>query len=418
MAVRSPEAYVARASANLEIEERQVSRLPKLLLIAPLPFVLSGCNAVVMAPAGDVAMQQRDLILISTFLMLLIIVPVLALVVIFARKYRAGNTTAKYEPDWDHSTHLELVIWAAPLMIIICLGAVTWVGTHLLDPYRELGRIRPGQPVAADVEPLEVEVVALDWKWMFIYPQYNIATINELVAPVDRPISFKLTSSSVMNAFYIPAMAGMIYAMPGMQTRLHGVINEPGEYKGFSSHYSGAGFSGMHFKLSGVDDAAFDQWVEDVRAAPEVLDRTRYLQLEKPSENIKPMHFASVEGGLYTAVVNMCVELDKMCMSEMMSIDARGGLGLAGIDNVAPELYGGGQKVRAVFSPQKTYVAALCSVDEAIAMTGKLPSLKAPNAAPFIGAGLRQPSVLQSPAAQSWLTSFNTMPTTAQEAAL
>lgn len=403
---------------NLENEERHVSKLVKVLLVAPLLVFLSGCNAVVMAPAGDVAMQQRDLILISTFLMLLIIVPVLALVVIFARKYRHTNTEAKYEPDWDHSTHLELVIWAAPLAIIICLGAVTWVGTHLLDPYRQLGRIAPGQPVSADVEPLEIEVVALDWKWMFIYPQYDVATINELYAPVDRPISFKLTSSTVMNAFYIPAMAGMIYAMPGMQTRLHGVINNPGEYKGISSHYSGAGFSGMHFKVHGVDDAQFDAWVEDVRQSPDMLNRQRFLELEKPSENVAAMHFAGVENGLYTAVVNMCVELDKMCMSEMMSIDARGGLGLAGIDNIAPELYGGGQRSRSPFGPQKTYVAALCSIDEAIAMTAKLPALSAPNAALFVGAGLRPPSVLQSSGAAAWLSGFNDVNATQQAAAL
>jgi cytochrome o ubiquinol oxidase subunit 2 len=388
-----------------------VPRLAKSIVLLPLTFLLAGCNAVVMTPAGDVAMQQRDLILISTFLMLLIIVPVLTLVVVFARKYRAGNKDARYEPDWDHSTHLELVIWAAPLAIIICLGAVTWVGTHLLDPYRELGRIGPGKLVDANVEPLEVEVTALDWKWMFIYPQYNIATVNELVAPVDRPISFKLTSSSVMNSFYIPALAGQIYAMPGMQTRLHAVINQPGEYKGFSSQYSGHGFSGMHFAFRGVDNAEFDQWVSQVRQAPEVLDRNRYLQLEKPSERVPPMHFASVENGLYTAIVNMCVERDKMCMSEMMSIDARGGLGLAGIDNLAPELYGGGERNRSVLGPQKTYVAALCSVDEAIAMTGKLPAIGAPNAAPFIGAGLRQPSVLQTEAAQAWLASFNSTQT-------
>jgi cytochrome o ubiquinol oxidase subunit 2 len=388
-----------------------VPRSIKLSILLLLPVLLSGCNAVVMSPAGDVAMQQRDLILISTFLMLLIIVPVLTLVVVFARKYRAGNKDARYEPDWDHSTHLELVIWAAPLAIIICLGAVTWVGTHLLDPYRELGRIGPGKLVDANVEPLEVEVTALDWKWMFIYPQYNIATVNELVAPVDRPISFKLTSSSVMNSFYIPALAGQIYAMPGMQTRLHAVINRPGEYKGFSSQYSGHGFSGMHFAFRGVDDAGFEQWVSEVRQAPETLDRNRYLQLEKPSEHVAPMHFASVEGGLYTAIVNMCVELDKMCMSEMMSIDARGGLGLAGIDNVAPELYGGGERVRSVLGPQKTYVAALCSIDEAIAMTGKLPAIGAPNAAPFVGAGLRQPSVLQTQAVGSWFAGFDSTQT-------
>ena len=383
-----------------------MSRLVKFLFLLPLPVLLTGCNAVVMAPAGDVAMQQRDLILISTFLMLLIIIPVLALVVIFARKYRATNTEAKYEPDWDHSTHLELVIWAAPLAIIICLGAVTWVGTHLLDPYRELGRIGPGTAVEASVEPLEVEVVALDWKWMFIYPQYGIATINQLVAPVDRPISFKLTSSTVMNSFYIPALAGQIYAMPGMQTRLHAVINHAGDYKGFSSQFSGAGFSGMHFVFSGVDDAAFDSWVAEVKQSPDMLNRQRFLELEKPSERVEPMHFAEVENGLYTAIVNMCVELDKMCMSEMMAIDAGGGLGLAGLNNLAPALYGGGERNRTAFGPIKTYVGAICSIDEAIAMTSKLPALNAPDAAPFIGAGLRHPLMRQSTPGETVLSSL------------
>lgn len=382
-----------------------MSRFTKLIFVPILASLLAGCNAVVMAPAGDVAMQQRDLIIIATVLMLLIIIPVMVLVVVFARKYRDGNTTAKYEPDWDHSTHLELVIWAAPLAIIICLGAVTWVSTHLLDPYRELGRIKPGQPVAANVEPLEVEVVALDWKWMFIYPQYDIATVNELVAPVDRPISFRLTASTVMNSFYIPAMAGMIYAMPGMQTRLHGVINEPGTYKGLAAHYSGHGFSGMHFETKGVSDAEFDTWVADVRSSTDTLDRTRYLEVEKPTEHVPVMHFAGVESGLYTAIVNMCVERDKMCMSEMMSIDEQGGLGHAGLTNLAPELYGGGERNRSPFGPQKTYVAAICSTEEAIAMTAKLPSLLAPNSAPLLGRGLIRPeAVAQSNApALDWL---------------
>lgn len=382
-----------------------MSRFAKFLLLPFVASILCGCNAVVMAPAGDVAMQQRDLILIATGLMLLIIIPVMVLVVLFARKYRAGNATAKYEPDWDHSTHLELVIWAAPLAIIICLGAVTWVSTHLLDPYRQLGRIGPDRPVAAEVEPLEVEVVALDWKWMFIYPQYDIATVNEFVTPVDRPISFKLTSSTVMNSFYIPAMAGMIYAMPGMQTRLHGVINVPGEYRGIAAHYSGHGFSGMHFVTKGVSDTEFDAWVAEVRNSPDMLNRQRYLEVEKPSEHVPVMHFAGVEGGLYTAIVNMCVERDKMCMSEMMSIDQQGGLGHAGINNLAPELYGGGEKNRAPFGPQKTYVAAICSTDEAIAMTADLPAIVSPSDAPFLGRGLsRRDAVLQSNApALAWL---------------
>ncbi|RYE60604.1 MAG: ubiquinol oxidase subunit II [Hyphomicrobiales bacterium] len=382
-----------------------MSRFAKLMLVPLVAPLLAGCNAVVLAPAGDIAMQQRDLIIIATVLMLLIIIPVMVLVVLFARKYRAGNKDAKYEPDWDHSTHLELVIWAAPLAIIICLGAVTWVSTHLLDPYRELGRLGPGRTVPASVEPLEVEVVALDWKWMFIYPQYDIATVNELVAPVDRPISFKLTASTVMNSFYIPAMAGMIYAMPGMQTRLHGVINEPGTYKGIAAHYSGHGFSGMHFETKGVSDGEFDAWVAEVRGSTDTLDRARYLEVEKPTEHVPVMHFAGVESGLYTAIVNMCVERDKMCVSEMMSIDQQGGLGHAGLTNLAPELYGGGERNRSPFGPQKTYVAAICSTEEAIAMTGKIPAIAAPNAAPFLGRGLTRPeAVAQSNApALDWL---------------
>ncbi|HWV21780.1 MAG TPA: ubiquinol oxidase subunit II [Devosia sp.] len=381
-----------------------MSRFAKLLFVPLVAPLLAGCNAVVLAPAGDIAVQQRDLIIIATVLMLLIIIPVMALVVLFARKYRKGNN-AKYEPNWDHSTQLELVIWSAPLAIIICLGAVTWVSTHLLDPYRQLGRIGPDRPVAAEVEPLEVEVVALDWKWMFIYPQYDIATVNELVAPVDRPIEFKLTASTVMNSFYIPALAGQIYAMPGMQTRLHAVVNEPGTYKGIAAHYSGHGFSGMHFAFKGVSDSEFDTWLADVRTSPDMLNRQRYLEVEKPSEHVPVMHFAGVESGLYTAIVNMCVERDKMCVSEMMSIDEQGGLGHAGVNNLAPELYGGGEKNRSPFGPQKTYVAAICSTDEAIAMTAKLPALKAPNAAPLVGKGLTRPEmVAQSNApALDWL---------------
>ncbi len=395
---------VVRNTSAVFLPRAAMSRFAKLLLVPLMAPVLAGCNAVVMAPAGDIAVQQRDLIIIATVLMLLIIIPVMVLVVLFARKYRQGNN-ARYEPNWDHSTQLELVIWSAPLAIIICLGAVTWVSTHLLDPYRQLGRIGPDQPVQADVTPLEVEVVALDWKWMFIYPQYNIATVNEFVTPVDRPIEFKLTASTVMNSFYIPAMAGMIYAMPGMQTRLHGVINVPGEYKGIAAHYSGHGFSGMHFVTKGVSDAEFDAWVAEVQASPDMLNRQRYLEVEKPSERVPVMHFAGVETGLYTAIVNMCVERDKMCVSEMMSIDEQGGLGHAGLNNMAPELYGGGTRNRAPFGPQKTYVAALCSTDEAIAMTAKLPAIKAPNAAPLLGRGLTRPEMVgQSNApALDWL---------------
>ena len=321
-----------------------VSRLKKWLFAMPLALLVSGCDWVVMSPSGDIAVQQRDLVLISTGLMLLIIVPVIALTLFFAFRYRASNKAAKYEPNWDHSVGLELLIWGVPLLIIIALGALTWTSTHLLDPYRPLGRIKPDTPTLANNvpvgnlvdkqqagngangagKPLDVQVVALDWKWLFIYPEYGIATVNELAAPVDRPIRFQLTSSSVMNAFYIPALAGMIYTMPGMQTTLNAVINKPGNYEGFSSNYSGAGFSGMRFRFHGVDDAGFQAWVSQVKQRGGGLNRASYLQLEKPSEKVPVRYYNAVQPDMFKLVVEQCVQPGKVCMSQMMH-GAKGG---------------------------------------------------------------------------------------------
>ncbi len=276
---------------------------------------------VVMNPMGDVALQQRNLVIIATVLMLLIVIPVIATTVLFAYRYRASNEDARYEPDWDHSTQLELLIWAAPLLIVICLGAVTWTGTHLLDPYRPIGRLAKGRPVPANAKPLEVQVVALDWKWLFIYPEYGFATVNELAAPVDRPIQFRLTASSVMNAFYVPTLAGMIYSMPSMETKLHAVINKPGNYEGFSANYSGAGFSNMRFRFHGLDDAGFNAWVARNKAAGVALSRANYLKLERPSEKVPVMRFGTVAPGLFNAVVNQCVRPGTTCMADMMRHD-------------------------------------------------------------------------------------------------
>ena len=160
--------------------------------------------------------------------------------------------------------------------------------------------------------------MALDWKWLFIYPEYGFATVNELAAPVDRPIRFKITASSVMNSFFIPALAGQIYAMPGMQTMLHAVINAPGEYEGMSANYSGAGFSGMHFRFHGLDQAGFDAWVEKNRAAGGVLDRAGYLDLERPSENDPVRRWAAVDPDLYRLILNRCVRPGTTCMSDLM----------------------------------------------------------------------------------------------------
>ena len=293
-------------------------KILKILLGAGSALLLGGCDAVLLNPSGDVALQQRNLIYTATGLMLIVILPVIVATILFAWRYRAGNRKARYDADWDHSTRLELVIWSVPLLIIIALGSVTWVSTHLLDPYRPLSRISADKPLAAHVEPLTVEVVALDWKWLFIYPEYGFATVNELAAPVDRPIRFKITASSVMNSFFIPALAGQIYAMPGMQTMLHAVINAPGEYEGMSANYSGAGFSGMHFRFHGLDQAGFDAWVEKNRAAGGVLDRAGYLDLERPSENDPVRRWATVDPDLYRLILNRCVRPGSTCMSDLM----------------------------------------------------------------------------------------------------
>ncbi|MFN3791746.1 ubiquinol oxidase subunit II [Massilia sp.] len=289
--------------------------LPLLPLAA-----LAGCNTVVMNPTGDIAKQQADLITISVLLMLIIIVPVMILTVLFAWRYRKG-ANAKYEPDWDHSTKLELVIWGAPLLIIIVLGLITWVSTHKLDPYRPLDRLDENRPIPASTKPLEVQVVALDWKWLFIYPEQGIASVNELVTPIDVPIRFKITSSTVMNTFYIPTLAGMIYAMPGMETTLNAVLNKTGDYKGLSANFSGEGFSHMYFAYKGVTGGEFDAWVQQMKTKPGVLDRADYLSLEKPSVREPVRYYGQVETALFNRILNRCVAEGNVCMNEQMSQD-------------------------------------------------------------------------------------------------
>ncbi|RDS79363.1 ubiquinol oxidase subunit II [Dyella monticola] len=307
------------------------------LLLLALPMALSGCHTVLMSPNGDVALQQRNLIIISFVLMLLIVVPVLIATLVFAWRYRESNQKAAYDPDWDHSTIIELMIWSAPLLIIIALGAITWVSTHKLDPYRPLDRVSAGKVVPADVKPLEVDVVALDWKWLFIYPEQNLAVVNELAAPVDRPIHFNLTASTVMNSFFVPSLAGQIYAMPGMQTTLQAVMNKPGDYWGFSANYSGAGFSYMNFVFKGMSEDDFNKWVAKAKASGDALDQATYTKLEAPSQKDPVHYYGSVTPGLYQAILNRCVQPGPSCMNmlRMSQPDSGGGEAAASPDSHA-----------------------------------------------------------------------------------
>lgn len=307
--------------------------LRRFLMLAMLA-VLPGCNLVVLNPSGDVAAQQGDLIVYATVLMLIVILPVMALTVFFAIKYRADNQEAAYEPDWDHSISLEIVVWSVPLAIIICLAGLTWVATHRLDPYQDLRRVSEDMPIDPDVEPLQVQVVSLDWKWLFIYPEHGIATVNEAAVIVNRPVEFKMTSATVMNAFYVPAMAGMIYAMAGMETELNAVMNEAGTFKGISANYSGNGFSQMDFDMHALDADGFERWVEEVRAgAKGVLDRETYVDLQRESTGHPVTYFQGIEEGLWDRILNLCAGDDELCLDDMMMVDALGGGGIDGLFN-------------------------------------------------------------------------------------
>jgi len=300
----------------------------KAWVLLPFTSLLLACEGAVLNPAGIVAREQRDLIYISTGMMLLIIIPVMILIVVFAWHYRKGGH-GTYDPKFDHSTGLELAIWSAPLLIIIALGALTWSSTHLLDPFRPL-------PAREGQQPLVVQVVSLDWKWLFIYPEEGVATVNELVVPVDRPVRFDITSSNMMNTFYVPTMAGMIYAMPGMRSQLHAVLDRAEESQGFSANYSGAGFSHMRFRFESVDDAGFARWISQVRNSATALQLAEYRQLLTPSERVPVMHFSRVDSDLFRRTVERCIEPGTPCTSETMAHREHGAGGAAATGEARP----------------------------------------------------------------------------------
>ena len=246
-------------------------------------------------PVGQVGIDERNLIITATLLMLLVVVPVILMTLIFAWKYRASNKNATYAPKWSHSTKIEVVIWTVPILIIIALGVITYKSTHALDPYR---------PLESDVKPITIEVVSLDWKWVFIYPEQGIATVNKIVFPANTPINFRITSDSVMNSFFIPGLGGQIYAMAGMTTKLHLIANRNAEMDGISANYSGAGFTGMKFKAIATTQADFDAWVNEVKASPKQLDNAEYAALTKPSENNPVELFSSYTPNLFQIIID------------------------------------------------------------------------------------------------------------------
>ncbi|XBC38614.1 MAG: ubiquinol oxidase subunit II [Buchnera aphidicola (Melaphis rhois)] len=273
-------------------------------LIISFVFLFSGCNGGVLCPKGSIALEQRSLIFISFLLMICIIIPVFFMTILFLVKYRENNTSSNYRPNWSHSSFIELLSWSFPVLIIFFLSVLSWNSSHTLDPNKH---------IISDVKPLKINVISLDWKWLFIYPDKNIATINELVFPVNTPIIFELTSNSVMNSFFIPSLGSQIYTMAGMKTQLNLISNQPGIYKGISSNYSGQGFSNMKFKTIVVSNyLLFQKWIERVKKSSFKLSSiSDFKKVANVSENNAVKYYSSVKKHLFDIVVKEVTGIKK-----------------------------------------------------------------------------------------------------------
>jgi len=255
-----------------------------------------GCSQMLLLdPKGPIGDAERFVIIAAFVLMLIVVIPVFVMVFWFARRYRASNRKATYSPKWSYSTKIDLAMWLVPLAIVTALGVLSWSATHSLDPYK---------PLDSAVKPIRIEVVSLDWKWLFIYPDYDIAVVNQLVFPAKVPLSFRVTSDTVLTSFFIPQLGSQIYAMAGRQSRLHLMADEPGTYAGHNQQFSGRGYADMHFKANAVSREQFEAWVQNTRQSPDKLDLARYEKLEKPGVGSPVMQFSSVKPGLFDKIVS------------------------------------------------------------------------------------------------------------------
>jgi cytochrome o ubiquinol oxidase subunit 2 len=264
-----------------------------MLCLVPL---LGGCSDLILFnPKGPIGDSERTLILVAFALMMIVVIPVIVMSIWFPLKYRETNTKADYQPNWDYSKRIEIVMWVIPFIIVSILATILWFETHRLDPYK---------PIESDAKPLQVEVVSLDWKWLFIYPEHNIAVVNQFVFPEKIPLNFLITSDTVMTSFFIPQLGSQIYAMAGMKTRLHLMADEQGEFLGHNQQFSGAGFPDMNFKAKATSRQDFDSWVQKVKESPNKLDLARFDELRKPGVSDSPIYFSSVDPGLLDHIVN------------------------------------------------------------------------------------------------------------------
>ena len=260
-------------------------------LVVPL---LAGCNRGILDPVGPVGSAEKTILINSTAIMLAIIIPVIIATIAFAWWFRRSNTKATYRPDWEYSGAIEMVVWSVPALTVMLLGGIAWIGSHDLEP---------SKPIQSKSAPIRIDVVSLDWKWLFIYPDEGIASVNELVVPAGTPISFRLTSATVWNSFFVPQLGTMIYTMPRMATQLNLRADRIGTYDGQSSHFSGDGFSGMTFKVHAVSPKQFVAWAGAERGKGPSLDANGYAELSKPSSYVTPVTYGTVAPNLFDAIV-------------------------------------------------------------------------------------------------------------------
>jgi cytochrome o ubiquinol oxidase subunit II len=270
---------------------RTVSRL------APLAsaLLLSGCDWAVLDPKGPIGAANREILVDSVGIMLAIVIPTIVAILGAAWWFRSSNTRAQYLPDFQYSGALELIVWAIPLLTIMLLGGVAWIGSHDLDPAR---------PLVSKEEPLNVQVVSLDWKWLFIYPDQHVASVNRLVIPAGTPVHFTLTSGSVMTAFFVPQLGSMIYTMNKMRTQLHLAADDTGAFRGLATQISGDGFADMHFEVVAKTAPEFYDWLGQARATGDELTPERYIELSKQSIVPEPFTFKAVADGLFDKILD------------------------------------------------------------------------------------------------------------------
>jgi cytochrome o ubiquinol oxidase subunit 2 len=269
----------------------------KKLLPVPCAVFVGACglkDSPLLDVKGPIALAERELLLVATAVMLLVVVPVIAMTLWFAWRYRATSTQAHYAPAWTYSGKIDAVVWAIPAVIVLALGVLVWTYTHRLDPYK---RLDPGR------ERLEVQAVAQDWKWLFLYPAQGIATVNELAFPSETPLTLQITSDTVMNALAIPALGGQIYAMAGMRTQLNLLADAPGRFVGRNTQYSGRGFSQQHFAAIAMTRQDFTDWVANVKNSANVLDATAYERLAQPGTVQGAVRFSSYKPGLFDEII-------------------------------------------------------------------------------------------------------------------